>query len=129
MNKYEQEWTTPFQKWLKWKDFDARIEVKVVKPYEANYCYNSDKSFKGEMRRLLAKRTVYKCSDAGGRGNPFDVFSSSDPPYFVIHWIRPRNKKFYMIKAKDLNDFIINEKPKSISEEMCKHLGTTCTLR
>lgn len=127
MTKHEQQWTTKFLKWLKWKDIDIRGEVKVIT--SGNYCYNSDKSFPKEMRNLLMKRSIEKFSDAGGHGTIYDLVSTSAPAYFILHWKRRGNKRFYMIPAKVLNDFILETKPVSITEEDCRNLGGICDLK
>ena len=127
MQKHEQAWTTKFVKWLKWKDIDIRGEVKVIT--SGNYCYNSDKSFQKEMRNLLMKRNIEKFSDAGGYGTIYDLVSTSAPAYFILHWKKRGNKRFYMILAKDLNEFILKEKPISITEAHCKFLGVIGDLK
>lgn len=132
MKKREQIFVTALQKWLKYNlPYSFLWEAKVVESGK-NYAYKSDKSFQKELNNLkfAGKQVIHKFSDYGGLGTICDGFKIHNAcGYFFIQFMKRGNKEFYRIEVSDLEKYLLTNKPKSISEDICKEIGVLEELK
>lgn len=136
MNKYEQTFTTKLMKWLKYNRAKDNLgsflgEVKVVRP-GSNAFPLKELSPKEERLLLLASLSglIYKNSDISRLGTYCDITClSNSHGYLFLHWIKPKNKVFYIIDAKDLLAYRKQWGIKSISTTVAEVIGTKYELK
>ena len=123
MIKREQKFVTSLQKYIKARmEPSFNWEAKVITT--TNYAFNSDKSFKKELRNLLIGERAgicHKFSDIAAQGTMFDGFYIKAPGYFFIHW--ESSKKTYMIPVQLMADFVENTDQRSLSEHVADLLS------
>lgn len=127
MIKREQEFTTKFQKWLKykWIGGNGYFELKVSRTTSLPFSDVKDH----QILNLQSKRIIYKMSDALRWGTLFDVILCEGKGYVVIQYYRPRNKEFFIIPI----DVFIKEKEtsqrKSLLEDRARELSGSYFLK
>jgi hypothetical protein len=119
MHKHEQSFTTSLKKWLA-HNFNKTcfIEAKIAL---GTAPLNYKSGFKDHqipcLMGIRAGSFGYKISDMDRTQKPFDLIHSHKALSFVaIHWIRPKNKVFYLIDPTVIQCKIDDGK-KSLSEE------------
>jgi len=128
MLRREAQFTTKFQKWLKYKwskEPNAYFELKVSRGISLPF---SDVK-EHQIFNLLQPRIIHKFSDALRWGTLFDVILCTGKGYVVIQYYKPGNKEFFIIPIKDFLKEKETSKRKSLTEDRAREIGGSYYLK
>ena len=122
MKKREQEFTTKFQRWLKyrWVGTNAYFEVKVAKSGSLPFSAVKDH----QISNLQLPRVIHKFSDALQWGTLFDVILCDGKGFVVIYYHKPGNKEFFVIPVGDFITERDTSKRKSLTEFRARQISS-----
>jgi len=128
MQKREAQFTTKFQKWLKYewdKEPSAYFELKVSRGTSLPFSDVKDH----QVSNLLLKKVIHKFSDALRWGTLFDVILCTGKGYVVIQYYRLRNKEFFIIPIKVWLKEKATSDRKSLTEDRARELSGSYFLK
>lgn len=129
MKKREAEFTTQFVKWYKYamKGASGAFEMKITTG--KSIAFNAVQPHQLNALTVASEGIfAWKIPDCGFQ-NPFDVIVlNQQPAYVVIHFVRPKNKEFFMIPVISWKNFQLTSLRKSITEKECREIGYPYTL-
>lgn len=126
----EAQFCTALQKWCGHNlNKSALIEAKVAKTgkfYYKNIALHQMMSLQNAKHRKI----IFKISDADFRSHkPADIFMlKKSDAYIALMFLRPRNKRFYMIDIDAIVAEIKNKK-NGLTEAEAKEIGINCELK
>ena len=106
MKRIEAPFTTRLQKWMKYNMLEIEVYGWEVKcPKSKKYNFNSDKSFKGELVRMMIwyKGVIHKFSDVAMMGTMHDGFCARGRSFFFFTW---DCKKVYVIESTLIKELV-----------------------
>jgi hypothetical protein len=125
MHKHEQDFCTALKKWLHYNMHETVFIEAKISVGDAPFNYKS--GFKEHQIPTL--QTIkhgsfgYKISDMDRMIKPFDLLHAYKAKSFIaLHWIRPRNKVFYLIEVDDIKAEI-DKGNKSLTEERAREIA------
>ena len=127
--KKEQDLCTKLLKYFRYNPLNNNKfygEAKVIYLDREKGLKLSGESFTKELDNLVRCEKhglLYKFSDFGGMGTIFDMIAVPPAPgYFFIQYWKPRERKFYIIKALDIQH-LVDEGIKTLLEPACEQLA------
>ena len=129
-NNAERIFCTALQKWcIHNLNKSTAIEAKICK--EKKFYYRNIASHQvSNLYNSKHQKIIYKISDFDSMTQkPFDIFMlCKSDAYIALMFIKPRNKKFYLI---DIDRIIDDMKAgnNGLDEERAKILGLNCELK